>query len=519
MATRTRATNESRMSLPLPAELIVKILASLHPNCIVLCRQTCQQMRSIIDGSSQLQYEISLFADGMRHGFPSLGHISTLEKLNRLGEHTSSWRDGRWHEHLVLDSYRPAMWTAPFTSGNVITVRNPGTQDTLLFYELASPRREIDYRHWKLTFDFRIDGFAVDASQDLIVASKPSDGHYLRIHFLSMNTGLPHPLAQRPAVDWDSPVRWWPSSFLIRDSTIASWYRHRGTNVTEYRVWNWKTGQQIARLKCDSPIVSVGASFLGESHFAVCVNTTEEFNFDFALNVYELPLSHAPVNGDSLLNPCLSLVLPRLKGFGRGRPAYVRRDAVLSSLSRGVFNTDPRERLLALDIAALELNGDRRVSSVYIPHLSLLAFFKNHPPSPVPIPWSDWAQDVPCAFTMGKRDSGPRNDILYGMRCVSHPWRDPDSGEIKVVLYDFHPRRVAKAASQAILNGVLFPDEDPLVPTLPHLETIVTLPKEFAIEINSVFLALCEDALVVCDYGQHRDPRMARIPTVHILKF
>ena len=63
------------------------------------------------------------------------------------------------------------------------------------------------------------------------------------IHVLSMSTGRPHSLAQRPIFDVSIGPFEWINTFQIHQELFFILAENRGEQIL--RVWNWKTGEDL----------------------------------------------------------------------------------------------------------------------------------------------------------------------------------------------------------------------------------------------------------------------------------
>ena len=114
------------------------------------------------------QYRIALFASGMVDGPP--GNLTTSERLELLRRYEASWKNIEWSEHHTIPYPQGTTWEF---YGNVWGhVRGSNIID---FIQLPSRLRGISLRQWTLRFDFDVQHFSMDPSQDLLVTIEYSN--------------------------------------------------------------------------------------------------------------------------------------------------------------------------------------------------------------------------------------------------------------------------------------------------------------------------------------------------------
>ena len=215
--------------------------------------QVCKHFRTVIDGTPLLQYIVELGAAGYdpdtTHG-ASIGE--SLEKLRRIQK---AFRNPcpRLHKRIPLRS-SAAIDTRPFTGvyddfyawgTSAASVFSENGRTGLNILSLASADMPTEKRFRRLEFDFFIDKYCVDASQDLLVLY--SGG---LLHFRSFNNGRVHPrvvqradgtltttLGDIPGGSEDLRIEMY-GDWLLAGSETASW---SSEHAYQY-MWHWPTG-------------------------------------------------------------------------------------------------------------------------------------------------------------------------------------------------------------------------------------------------------------------------------------
>ena len=124
--------------------------------------------KSLIDASTTFQYPISLYASGMVDGPP--GNLTTSERLELLRRYEASWKNNEWIEHHTIPYPQGTTWEF---YGNVWG--HTRGSDAIDFVQLPSRLRGISLRQWTLEFDFDVQHFTMDPSQDLLVTVEYSN--------------------------------------------------------------------------------------------------------------------------------------------------------------------------------------------------------------------------------------------------------------------------------------------------------------------------------------------------------
>jgi hypothetical protein len=91
-----------------------------------------------------------------------------------------AWRTFSWSEHLILEL--PYPHEAPYVSGNTLVLpvhEMRGMIRSFIMQSIPSPLRGVSGRQWQIDFDFLVEPFVIDATQDLLVAVPRHDSEKL----------------------------------------------------------------------------------------------------------------------------------------------------------------------------------------------------------------------------------------------------------------------------------------------------------------------------------------------------
>jgi hypothetical protein len=101
-------------------------------------------------------------------------------RLERVKAYDEAWRTFSWSEHLILEL--PYPHEAPYVSGDTLVLpvhKMRGVIRSFIMQSIPSPLRGVSGRQWRINFDFFVDPFVIDATQDLLVAVPRHDSKKL----------------------------------------------------------------------------------------------------------------------------------------------------------------------------------------------------------------------------------------------------------------------------------------------------------------------------------------------------
>ncbi|KAH9175676.1 hypothetical protein EDB89DRAFT_2066586 [Lactarius sanguifluus] len=251
----------------LPNELITNILAALHYRDLASCIQVCRRMADIIRDSVLLQYHLELGRCGMNDG--PLSTLSILERRERLLAHDDAWKSLRWSACLNVFNFPDhGYYEANIAPGGILTFVS-SRERRIIFVQIPSNLRGIPMRQWELSLSFVPHApCALDLSEDILVVSQRNE---FNLHFLSLSTGKPHPLAADPPL-YD-PL---PPFHQITHVRISVAQNHVAVLIRDrkLRVWNWKTGQILLDVASEN---AQSISFIPENRILLATACVDDF--------------------------------------------------------------------------------------------------------------------------------------------------------------------------------------------------------------------------------------------------
>ncbi|KAH9991077.1 hypothetical protein BJV77DRAFT_1009875 [Russula vinacea] len=273
----------------LPTELIIAIATLLDAPSLACLESTCKTLRDLVDKTPALKYVLALAVRGLCDGPPST--VTAARRLQLLEDYDEAWRTFSWSQYLVLDL---RTFEAPYVSGNTLVIRE--TRDltrSFIMQSIPSRLRGVPGRQWRIDFDFWVQIFVLDATQDLLVVVPNHDPNNVLLYQLS--TGQPHPLSASGGVlRVEQPRR--PCLGISKHEVsgdflgmITKSYTHFDDRLS---IWNWKTGIVYINM----PIL-VGSyheavfSFLDDRHFIIPSIASERPN-EIALDTFQFHHPH-----------------------------------------------------------------------------------------------------------------------------------------------------------------------------------------------------------------------------------
>jgi len=329
----------------LPNELIIEIATLLDAPSLVRFESTCKALRDIVTRTPAVEYVLALAARGFCDGPPS--PITPASRLERVKAYDEAWRTFSWSEHLMLELPYPHQ--APYVSGDTLVLpvhEMRGVIRSFIMQSIPSPLRGVSGRQWRIDFDFFVEPFVIDATQDLLVAVPRHDSK--NIFLVALSTGQPHPLSANGGVLYLEPSRR-PSMGNSKHEISGDFLGMitQSSDVFDDRlfIWNWKTGIILVKM----PIrvgshheLEVVFSFLDDRHFVIPSVPSERPN-EIILNVYELhhhqhhgqqedatpvPVrNHVLPLADALTDVCSLRFFPDVSARGGASPGHFYADA------------------------------------------------------------------------------------------------------------------------------------------------------------------------------------------------
>ncbi|KAF8502677.1 hypothetical protein F5888DRAFT_1867576 [Russula emetica] len=427
--------------LSLPEELVVEIFLKRGPqDAPDMSEGVCRTFNVIIKDSLALQYIISLAACGMRDDLSMTLCQGTAERLQRLHEHEAAWREIAWSDGGVI-THTAAYDLPTAISGSVLAFLKqydygPGNSevgDRLFLLPIPSKLRGITGESWELKGLGEMSSLCIDAAQDLRLLLFHRAGN---LHVRALSSGKVYPaILHSGAFDMGmgtSDVAETPVAAPIIKWTVI--------------VWNWRAGNRVVVLRPLFAHLGRDIAFLDEMHLLTPASTADSTlrpgqNYDIMLVV------HISVNTASFSPPTDSS----------------------SSSSRGYFYTDPKDRIITLEVTDNNwIQSMKEKAELYVPARTFLAYIAAHPPAAVAsafvsaesasprsvagasgpvvdVPWEEWGPYGARLVRTTDQTYIIRRPRACGMRVLGAPLCKKS-----VVVADYHPGRVARSATATV---------------------------------------------------------------------
>lgn len=155
---------------------------------------------------------LALAARGLCDGPPSA--VSSAGRLELVEAYDEAWRTFSWRDYIVLEL--PYPYQAPYVSGDTLLLPVHGVRGVVMSFvmqSIPSPLRGVPGRQWQIDFDFFVDPFVIDATQDLLAAVPRHDAQRLVVPVSLPHAHCAHGLATQHtfacAIYWSatSPFR------------------------------------------------------------------------------------------------------------------------------------------------------------------------------------------------------------------------------------------------------------------------------------------------------------------------
>ncbi|KAI5120331.1 hypothetical protein M0805_000391 [Coniferiporia weirii] len=260
--------------LELPAEVLVIAFRHLPFRDLIRCRVVCSLLRSLVDSSFVLQYNIDLGASCVRenHFHP----YTQLEKLAELRRSNIAWANLHWSQSFAPDGLDFG-GIYDFSRKHFSYIMDLNEEDShigVIACLPLSPEHGIAASEKVVVCDFRISDFSVDVERDLVLAVEKVDfvarkGNYTvicNVHPLGLESSGIHPNASQSVIS---------ERFVALDNQYKTTTRlcgnHVGVLLTSERrspacfdmfyLWDWTSGA------CKASMTSVGT---GEAWDSFC---------------------------------------------------------------------------------------------------------------------------------------------------------------------------------------------------------------------------------------------------------
>ncbi len=194
--------------------------------------QVCKRVFDLIGSSSSLQYHLELGRACMEDG--PLSRMSTAERRKRLQAHIDAWRNLRWSSCVHLFDLPPNSVLMNVAPGGILT-----------FISLSEYKIKFVHLLLLSTLQKTFSSYCKAKRKNFVENRVDLRLPYIcrwRFHFLSLNSGEPHPLAAvfTPS---DPPPSFRQSAHL--QLLVAGDYVAALLLGYQLKICDWKTGQTV----------------------------------------------------------------------------------------------------------------------------------------------------------------------------------------------------------------------------------------------------------------------------------
>ncbi|VDC03886.1 unnamed protein product [Peniophora sp. CBMAI 1063] len=452
--------------LSLPPELILRILEWSDYRSIVHSAKSCRLLRGLITNSRRLEYVLALARTGMQD-LPRATYTAK-QRLDLIVEHETAWSNLRWRRRIALPPQAVHIWEL---YGGIWA--QSGDHCSISFVRLPSIFRNISMKKWSYISEFTILDFTLDSSSDLLVLLQHAGKDSIKIHLQSLTSGDTHPEVTAPIPLYTiSPdrgnyawitMREWCYNIRVHGRYLGIFFENvygGDLGTRELCVWDWRTGEMRLRLTSQEL-----RSFVFLADNLVMVSSAEsplvpphhpDLWFS-SLDIYEIPSSKLPMldlnideaqSQNQPVTVAWCLALPVL-GKNPAHEILLHSDPSPSWRHTGPapFCTAPDNRLIVVDYTFER----RSTVSFFVKAETVLEHVRRKGTRGTYVPWLQWGPgQVYAVGDFGHEEAWAGGGFVHGMRYIHpHPARSRNpSNPLSIVVWDFHPRRVAAARSK-----------------------------------------------------------------------
>ncbi|KAG9038606.1 hypothetical protein FRB95_000828 [Tulasnella sp. JGI-2019a] len=372
--------------LQLPPELVVVTLSHATLIDIVRCKLVCKTFNTVINESTTLQYLIELGCAGYVDGNYGKGTLLQHERLRRLIEIESAWREFSLATKTKFKI--PGVFPTPYEFGEGVFICGHTKLDTIrstsVFGDVTSDHETRTLSQTQPPVKAVCD-VAIDPGSDLLILLEDRDedegidgeSKIYDFHIRSLSTYLPHAAAQKSVITYRAPAEVGDiaTTVIVEDLLSAMFSYALQDGDGELVIWNWKTGEKIARLRGSFPPLTT-CTFLSPAVFIIPQTRTSEGALKAYLAVYAIPSSEQ----GGVVTPCLLAMynMPAFSPKVTGCTMVVRFNAVpnpqnvahaddgfrenpiCQSFSKPFYG-DPLKRIFVISMRIIHLQGPSRL--------------------------------------------------------------------------------------------------------------------------------------------------------------
>ncbi|KZO91991.1 hypothetical protein CALVIDRAFT_329151 [Calocera viscosa TUFC12733] len=306
----------------LPSELVIAVLQQLDIPDLLVCKQVCRPLNSLISTTLSFQYSTALYLSGLAECAPS--PLPTTERLALLRRHFLAWKhlQPSLRCSIPLSSHNSTLYElygGVFARGTALPSRSAWGEDTrprrktngMYVVDLPSEVSGLGASSWeRQDVGFVVADFTLDRAQDLWVGverSYATGRAPFLIHLRLLSTNAPHPLARSASLvhtlsyplphahDQQDVVTHY--TMQVCGGMLGVLFQHHpvedvgGVKREELIVWDWKRGVRVAEITPEEAQEEEAHSFsfLAEDLLLLAKTTFDEG----LLDIVQLPPSSA----------------------------------------------------------------------------------------------------------------------------------------------------------------------------------------------------------------------------------
>lgn len=134
------------------------------------------RLKSIIDGSDELQLQTECEIAGLAWATPRPPHRTALADLQTIQAYQKAWRTLTWTQRTSMRGLPTNIWVGDYMIHQHAGDPPELARSVLDIHRIASPMRGVSEKTWRIqNLGFNIHSFAVDPSQDLLVVLEEVD--------------------------------------------------------------------------------------------------------------------------------------------------------------------------------------------------------------------------------------------------------------------------------------------------------------------------------------------------------
>ncbi|KAJ7026928.1 hypothetical protein C8F04DRAFT_1123727 [Mycena alexandri] len=433
----------------LPLDILFAIWCWLDGKTITRCCSVCRLWRETIATSTELQYSVELWADGLIPG--DSDRLSPVEKMERLNERRRRWRDLDWTSRTVFPiNQQPRAYELV---GGVFAQQNTWPQSD--FSAIHLPTTQTGGRV-TVAENIGVESldFAMDPSRDLVIFLHKYPDEIGNLDCRSLSSLRPHPQASVPRLAFDLRDDEFRRIFVqIAGDVVGLLFRTTGS--LRLVLFNWCTGTALVDLAGPQFPHSVSDFSLisPQAYILAAVNDSQYYR-GRPKGIGEIHIYSFEETQRNYPNHVATLQLPH-PDPGRFLDRIIAHSGPFCAYPLpGPFSKSNDNRIMVISLAY-----DRsEYYSIYVHHRYLKKYLTNDGP-PLTIPWDEW---------------GPQNSRMLPGRHLF--WLRYVHGECVVCPVDpAHPRRVELLDFGVTPTRPGFDDSPPMVTeanTISQVESV-----------------------------------------------